>query len=173
MNIEIQIDTDRELAEGLPAITLWKPGFPNRLVTARCKGPWESDDSFANASQRDVSAIYNTLIRTLGFQAICPEHEWSELSIENARYLVYLHLKQSMAYEIELRSDNDAQTLTSLIVPDQPSTRFFSNCDVIARDGKMLNYLSHGGQLTDHTFEFAIVVVRRDSINLFLICDED
>lgn len=173
MQIEIQIDSDRVLAEGLPALSLWRPGYPNRLVTARYTGPWESDDSFTNASQRDVSAIYNTLFRALGFQAICPDREWSELSIENARYLVYLHVRQSMAYEIELRSDNDARALTELIVPDQPHTRCFSNCDVIARDGKMLNYLSHGDQLTNHTFEFAIVVVRRDAISLFLICDED
>lgn len=173
MAMTFNIKTDRELSDGLPAISVWRPGFPNRIIHAEYHGLWESDDQFDFARHSELMPILHEFFRTLGFFDIAPAQEWPEVNREAAWDLVHRFVKHSQAYDIELRSTEDAQRIASSIVDEEPHTRYFSNHDVIRQDGQIVNYVCPGGQLTYHTFEFAIVVIRRESILLFLTCDED
>jgi len=171
--MEFHIESARELTEGLPPATVWRPGFPNRIVTARYKGAWKTDALFDQASRSEIVPIFLEFFKTLGFFEIAPTQEWPELGYDSAQHLVYRFVRQSQAYDIELRNSEDARSITTSIVPDMPHTRFFSNYDVVRTDEEIVNYISPGGQLTYHTFEFAIVTIRPNSIVLFLSCDED
>lgn len=171
--MEFHIKSDRELIEGLPSISVWRPGFPNRIIHAHYDGLWMTDEQFGLAQSSEVTAVFHEFIKTLGFPDIASTEEWTELSIDAARYLVYKFVKHSQAYDIELRSNEDAQSITSAIVEGVPHARYFSNHDVVRQDGQIVNYICPGGQLTHHTFEFAIVTIGPESIILFLTCDED
>jgi hypothetical protein len=171
--MKIFIESERDLTDGLLPHIASSPRFPHRIITARYQGPWESDAMFAAADKTSVSPIYHSLFALLALQPIDPKYEWAEVSLGVARKLVYQHVRQSPAYEIELRSDEEAQAVTSRIVRGLSHTRYFSNHDAMEQDGKLVNHVCPGGQLTDHTFEFAIVAIRPDSLVLFLTCDED
>jgi len=171
--MNIVIESDRELIEGFLPCIVSVAQFPHRIVTARYQFTWESDALFDEANTSEIVPIYHALFDKLGLRSIDSSHEWSELSLRAARYLVYKHVRQSQAYGTELRTDADAQATTAFIAPDMQHTRFFSNHDVIERDGAIVNYVCPGDQLTDHTFEFGIVTIRPKSLVLFLTCDED
>ena len=172
-DMEFEIKSDRELSEGLPSPSVWRPGFPNRIIHAQYERLWETDEQFDIARSSEVASILKDFFKTLDFFGIAPKQEWPELSYDAAHHLVYKFARHSQAYDIELRSNEDAQLITTSIVENVPHARFFSNHDVVRQDGQIVNYVCPGGQLTYHTFEFAIVTVRPDSIILFLTCDED
>jgi len=171
--MKFEIKSDRELREGLPPASVWRPGFPNRIIHAQYERLWKTDEQFDLAVSAEVATIFYEFVKTLGFFDIAPTQEWPELSYDAALHLVNKFVRHSQAYEIELRSREDAQLIATSIVENVPHARFFSNHDVVRQDGRIVNYVCHGGQLTYHTFEFAIVTMRPESIVLFLTCDED
>lgn len=171
--MEFHINSDRELSEGLPSTSVWQPGFPNRIIHAHYDGLWKTDKQFDSAHSFEVRPIFHEFINTIGFPDIASRQEWPELSLDAAQHLVYKFVKYSQAYDIELRCNEDARSITSAIVEDVPHARYFSNHDVIWQDGQIVSYVCPGAQLTHHTFEFAIITIGPDSIILFLTCDED
>lgn len=169
--MQITITSDRQLTEGLLIpITEWR--LPHRLVTATYR-PESGSADFASATPAYFASIYNSLFRALGLNTIDPRYDWVELKMNGARYLVERHVQIAPAYDIELRDMAGTKHAADIFFENTSNARFFSSYDVVEQNGTIINYNCPGSQLTNHTFEFAIVAIQHGSIVLFYTCDED
>ena len=173
--MKLSIESDREFVDGrTPHPYLKKITLPvQRLVVARYDNCWESFAGFGEASSTAIAPILRTLFDDLGLRAIDPAYEWIELQRNAAQYITSMYLRFSQAYGIEIRSEDVAANICASLIPETEFARFFSNYEVVEQDGKIVGGGLAADHLTDHTFEFSIVIATPETLSLLISWDED
>ena len=158
--MQLHIESDDDLLAGrTPHPITKKVSLPvQRFVVASCSFEWGNELLFTELAFVNLLPILNLFMSKVGCNEFDPEYPWMEVEVGSAREAAFEHLNTSQAYSLEIRSESDARSLASQLVYNRTDTRYF---------------VPEGDPITEHTFDFGVLIVRPVELAFFWTWDED